>query len=258
MDSHEVLPEVDPPALTASAVHVWLFASDLPLTPYEELLACLDASERDRASRFHFERDRLRFVAAHARLRRLLGRYTNSPDAELRFVHGPSGKPELDSGAGRPLVSFNLARSGGWAVAAVTAGAPVGVDLEALRDFPEHEDIARCHFAPAEIEALSRLPALDRAEGFLAVWTLKEAWLKATGDGLSAPLSRFDVLSDPGFVRKVAPSERIAGWRSFGLRPAPDIVAALSVQMASPKLTCFGFKSGQQPGPVNPEFHVVA
>jgi 4'-phosphopantetheinyl transferase len=236
--------EGQPPALTASAVHVWLFASDMPPSPYEELFACLDAPERDRASRFHFERDRLRFVAARASLRRLLGMYTQRPAAELRFIHKPSGKPQLDSGVGPPFVSFNLAHSGGWALVGVTAGAPIGVDLEKLRDIPEHEDIARRHFAPAEIEILSRLLAVDRAEGFLASWTLKEAFLKAIGDGLLAPLSRFDVLSDPGFVRRVAPSERVAGWRSLRLRPAPAIVAALAVQIGRPELTCFGFRSG--------------
>jgi 4'-phosphopantetheinyl transferase len=243
MDTEEPTLGVQPPPLTESAVHLWLLSSEVPSARYDVLAAALDDSERQRASAYHFERDRRRFVAVRGSLRQLLGAYARRPATEFRFLEGPGGKPRLDPGV-CPKLSFNLSRSQGWALIGVAAGASIGVDIETVRNIPEHEDIARRHFATAEIESLRRLPAADVAERFLVGWTLKEAYVKATGDGLSARLPGFDVLSDPGFVRVLQPgsSERAAGWRLFRLHPAAATVAALAVRIAQPDLTCFGFR----------------
>lgn len=244
LDFHRFEPQAHVAALGESAVHLWLLPAAMAPGCHDELLAELDAAERERAFRFHFQRDRHLFVIRRASLRRLLGVYTQRRASELRLSNGPAGKPRLATGNGSPRISFNVASTDHWVLIGVTGGAPIGVDVEAVRDIPEHEEIASRHFAPGERECLRLLPARDRMEGFLACWTLKEACVKATGEGLSAALPQFDVLSDPGFVRTDGgpPAwEHMAGLRSLRLRPAPGCVAAVAVRIAEPELTCFGF-----------------
>jgi len=220
-------------ALEERDVHLWLLPLDLPPRSCEELTAALDLDERDRASRFHFDRDRRRFESGRGLLRFLLGGYTGTAPAAIRFEYGPQGRPCIAGALGTARVEFNLSHSGGWALLGVTRGRAIGVDLEAARHIPELEDIARRHFAPAEMDSLLRLPPPRRTEGFFACWTRKEAYVKAIGGGLSVPLDRFEVSVDPGapvgFRSIDGSAEAAANWSLWGFRPLVDYWAAVAV-----------------------------
>jgi 4'-phosphopantetheinyl transferase len=82
-------------------VHVYRIGLDLPPDSLEEARATISVDERGRADRFRFPRDRDRFIAARAALRRLLVRHVNGDPRQLRFTLGPYGKPELDGEEGR-------------------------------------------------------------------------------------------------------------------------------------------------------------
>ena len=164
-------------------------------------LALLDDTERERAARFRFDRDRVRFVAAHAQARRLLGRHLGLDPEGLRFATTVHGKPILALAAGAPpgaqaaegAVVFNLTHSGPVGYLAI-AGCSVGIDLEQLRPFDDLQSLIENYCSPAEIAALAGLPPGSRAAGFLRVWTRKEAALKAWGTGIGAvPLDALHV-----------------------------------------------------------------
>lgn len=169
------------------------------------LLPLLDADERARAARFVFTRDRLRHVAAHALLRRVLARHLGHPAdasaetlaARVRYVVAADGKPSLADAAADGL-RFNLSHSGPWVLIAAAAGTDIGVDVEAHAPLPDLAALARTHFAEAENAALARLPGPERSAAFYRIWTRKEAWVKALGTGLAAPLHRFEVSAEPG------------------------------------------------------------
>jgi 4'-phosphopantetheinyl transferase len=86
---------------------------------------------------------------------------------------------------------FNLSHTAGLVACAVALDRDVGVDVEHL--WPPTFDIglARHHFAPAEVAGLEALPPEARRARFFALWTLKEAYIKARGLGLALPLERF-------------------------------------------------------------------
>lgn len=156
--------------------------------------AVLDDEERARAARFHEDRHRRRFIAAHAALRRVLGACTGRSAERLRFDQGPQGKPGLiDAGPW----CFNLSHSDDLALIAVTRGREVGVDLERHRPGVAIHDLARRFFAPAEAAALAVLPVAQREAAFFTCWSRKEAVVKALGTGLHTPLDRFQVEVDP-------------------------------------------------------------
>jgi 4'-phosphopantetheinyl transferase len=147
--------------------------------------ALLDPGERRRAAAFIFERDRVRFVRAHAFLRRRLGAFLGLAPEAVPIVAPDGAKPFVDGAH----VRFSLSHSGGLAVLAVTADREVGIDLELLdrsggfRD--ELDDLARACMTADEVAALADLPTDARVRRFLSFWTAKEARMKLTGEGLS-------------------------------------------------------------------------
>lgn len=151
-------------------------------------------------------RDRDRFVAARGLLRTLLGAYLRRAPAVLRFVYWEHGKPALAAEPGVTLPCFNLAHAGARALLAIAADRELGVDIEAVADALDWLPLAQAHFAPAEVDALRAGPPVGpfapgvpaTASGraaFYRTWALKEAWAKARGDGLAAPLASVDVSS---------------------------------------------------------------
>jgi 4'-phosphopantetheinyl transferase len=167
-------------------------------------LALLDENESRRAARFHFERDRSRFVAAHAQVRRLIGRHLGVDPAALRFTTTRHGKPILE-GDGQAL-AFNLTHSGTVGYLAI-ASFNVGIDVEQHRPFHDLQPLIDDYCSAAEITSLAALPASERVAAFLGVWTRKEAALKAWGTGIGAvPLDSLHVGLAVGLAAGLATS----------------------------------------------------
>ena len=163
---------------------LWLVDLDAPLA--DSALASLSSEERARATRFAFDRDRQRYLAAHVALRHVLSAATHHAVADLRFEIGPAGKPHL---AGSEQYHFNLSHSDRFGLIAISLEAEIGVDLEMLRPMPDWAELVQAHFSPAEFAALEQAEdAPTRDKAFLLGWTRKEACLKAIGIGLDHDL----------------------------------------------------------------------
>ncbi len=176
----------------------------------------LDDTERDLAARFVFSRNRIEYVAAHVLMRSVLrAMLPGCPPATWRFVPGEHGKPELWIGDRSAPVSFNLSHTHGMVgVAAVAAaGCALGFDVEAL-DRAVTLEIADHYFCPEEVAWLYRQAPPDRMDGFLRLWTLKEAFIKATGEGLARDLASFWFEPMPPRLHlKGTPAEAADDWR---------------------------------------------
>lgn len=149
--------------------------------------APLSREELERANRYIFEHDRVRYLVSHAALRELLGQ--NGAVPAQPFSTGPHGKPYLAGFAWH----FNLSHSADEALVALSAVHEVGVDIEAVKPIDQLEDLARQYFTPRELEAWSRLGETARLHAFFSLWSRKEACVKAAGWGLNLPLQHFDV-----------------------------------------------------------------
>lgn len=201
-------------------VDVWVAGLLVAPTVRRRLAAALSADERDRAARYRTEADAHRFTVARGRLRQVLGAALGCDPAEVRFATGP-GKPRL-AGDGP---AFNLSHAGDLALVAV-ARFEVGVDVEHLASAPPWEEVAPVACTPAEVDALRRLPAARRDAAFCSLWTGKEAYLKATGDGLAVAPHLVTVgVPSPG---RHTPAG--GGWSVLGVRPAPGYVAAVAAE----------------------------
>lgn len=150
----------------------------------------LPSAERERADRFRFAEDRRSFIRAHTLLRLLLGQLLGTAPSEVPIAADAQGKPRLAGGSGP---HFNLSHTRAAAAVAITAATPIGIDIELVRPLDDMEAIARDNFAAAETAAILGLPPGRRQDAFFSCWTRKEAVVKALGDGLSRPLSSFEV-----------------------------------------------------------------
>ncbi len=241
------------PPLADGEVHVWRVPLDQPADHLEVLRRTLAADERQRAERFHFEKDRRHFVAGRGLLRTILGHYLGRDPGSLQFAYNPQGKPMLVGEGGS--LCFNLAHSHGLALFAVSRGRELGVDLERIRPEFAGEQVARRFFSPREVAALRSLGGERRHEAFFVCWTRKEAYLKATGKGLSLPLDCFDVSLLPGepaalLATRHDPSE-VGRWSLRALSPALGYAGALVVEGSGWRLRCGSFAgaSGLGNGP---------
>jgi len=158
----------------------------------------LDDAERQRAARFVFARNRVEFIAAHALLRIALASECGASPEAWDFVAAAHGKPAAWLGGAPAPLSFNLSHTTGMVGFAAVAGPDrtLGFDLENLaRDIDLK--VADRYFTQQEVAWLADLPEKERARGFLRLWTLKEAFIKATGKGLTQDLDSFWFVPSP-------------------------------------------------------------
>jgi 4'-phosphopantetheinyl transferase len=214
--------------------HAWLIPTDVAPLRLRALEAILSPDEQERAARFHFERDRARFVVARGSLRRILGRYLGLPPDAFRFLYSSHGKPYLAGDGRAALLSFNVSHSGDWALCAVAGGRRVGVDVEIIRADLAGETIAERFFSPREVAALRSLAPGEQVAAFFRCWTRKEAFLKARGEGLSLPLDRFDVSLRPGeppaLLRTLDDPFEARRWSMLALPSPPMHETALVIE----------------------------
>jgi len=231
------------PGLPDDEVHVWRIDLDDDSRPLEETAACLTQDESLRASAFHFERDRLRFIAGRAALRRILASYCEVSPAEIRFTYGDQGKPELARPPGDSGLRFNLSHSRGLALCAVTRMRVIGVDVEKIRARSNIERVAERFFSTAENSALRSIPREQRREAFFRCWTRKEAYLKAQGSGVFGGSTGFDVSlapEEPARLQRIqGDPDEAAPWTLRDLTPAAGFVAAVLAQGTDWKLRLF-------------------
>ena len=177
-------------------VQLWRAELDVNAVARASLHRWLSPEERTRADRFRAEKDRARYLAAHGWLRRLLAQYLGILPGELRFAQNVNGKPHVDSPDAKWL-RFSLAHSDALALIAVAREREVGVDVERVSEGPIDSALVRRTLSPQEQQNLANRPSRERAGAFYALWTMKEAYAKATGAGLSGPLQHFGAPLSP-------------------------------------------------------------
>jgi 4'-phosphopantetheinyl transferase len=229
--------------LEAGNIHVWRAELNVNAANLDRFREFLDVEELARARRFRFEPDRGHFIAAHGILRAILGHYLDAEPCGLRFRTNAYGKPALIGGSDRPAPSFNMSHSSGLALYAFSRGREVGIDLERISpEFP-YRQIAESFFSQSEQQTFGSLPVGKQVEAFFICWTRKEAYLKATGRGLSVPLDGAECsvgIDEPVLnLRGCRGPGPLSMWSFRQLIPADGYTAALAVEGSGWQLRCF-------------------
>lgn len=225
-----------PPPLAESELHCWLLAPETPAASalLERSQAWLSEEEKDRAARFHFERDRRLFLLGRGLARAHLGALLHLPPEGLRFQLQPKGKPELAEGQAPFPLFFNVSHTAGL-VALALSGSLVGIDVECFARLGDPLEVGATVFSPEEMEQLRSVDGDARHQLFATFWTLKEAYIKARGGGFSLPLKKVTcVLTEPEAPRlRFAPDfdDAPEAWQLGLFRPSAQHFGAFALRL---------------------------
>ncbi len=216
-------------------VHLWFLPTSLfsetELASHADLV--LSPKERRRAERFAFAKDRRSYIAAHWLIRKALSRCAPVPPEAWRFTRNALGKPVVAEPREGLGLLFNLSHTAGMVTSAVTRLGEVGVDVETVRP-REHLKLAHRYFAPVEISLLESLSPEDQVQAFFRLWTLKEAYVKACGQGLAMDLASFaypDVLQEEIKIEFAeSRDDHPSLWSFFRHEPDPEHKIAVAVK----------------------------
>jgi 4'-phosphopantetheinyl transferase len=230
-------------ALGNGEIHVWAGSLQPSAARTVAFAMILSRDETARAARFRFDRDRNRFIAGRGLLRTILAHYVNGNPSRLKFDYGPKGKPSLSECDQSHGVHFNLAHSDDLLLVAVARSWNIGIDVERIRPFADTEGIAERFFSQRECGGLRHLADAQKLPAFFNLWTRKEAWLKATGDGISDCLGQVEVsflTGEPArLISLPGSTEAVHNWTLRELVPAPGYVGALAAPADDIHLNCW-------------------
>ena len=156
---------------------------------HRQLRALLSATELARNSRFSQPILRRRDAICRGLLRYQLSELLDLPSDAIALKSNPNGKPLLAQP--RRKFHFNYSHSGDYVAYAFCRHTTVGVDIENTRRSNNTTGIASHFFAAAEVAALESLPKKKQKQRFFEYWTLKEAYIKARGEGIFLGLGKF-------------------------------------------------------------------
>ena len=174
-------------------VHVWEIGLQ-GKNENRELQNILSVDELNRANRFHFKKDRFRYVFTRSMLRVLLSRYLISSPLQIKFQYNNYGKPHLKRNIHYSNIEFNVSHSDQLVLIAVSGNGPIGIDIEKKRYFKNYLEIINGFFSQKEKDILSNIPNDERLHYFYALWSRKEAYVKALGGGMSIGFDTFSVV----------------------------------------------------------------
>ena len=230
--------------LGPSQIHLWQYPIGDPPDGRHlaHAITLLSDTEKNRYAAFHFEKHAAEYALSHAMLRLALSEYAPVRPDQWQFLTGEKGKPEIAAPALDTPLWFNLSHTDGFAICVTGRVRHLGVDVENMNRRTSYQDLAQRFFAPSESEYIRNLsPSLQR-EAFFRIWTLKEAYIKADGRGLSIPLDSFCFRFPPETPTQVAfgseggshAEANPAAWSFFEVPHEPDFRISVAVKNPGP------------------------
>lgn len=211
--------------LSSDQIHLWRARLDMAGYDDELFWEYLSESERERANRIVFPHHRLRFIRSHGISRAILARYCKKSAGELKIANSIYGKPFLEN-CEKQEIKFNLSHSEDLMVIGIAPGREIGVDIEVHSSKVDWRQIAKGYFCAREIHIIeSQESEVAQISAFYQLWTSKEAYMKACGQGMAVPLHRVEVefqRGNPAFFIELPGGEaEIRQWQLFGFLPVP-------------------------------------
>ncbi len=203
-----------------------LFQESIAGALWDGLERGISSAENAKANRFVSLDDKRACVAAHWLKRGMLTSADPSIDPlSWDFEDGAHGKPLV---LGRSDLHFNLSHCRGLVACALRRDGPVGIDVE-FSNKPAPSAVAEHYFSPPELAWWQALPEAQKNKAFFGIWTLKEAFIKATGEGLSRQLRGFSVCVESlALLPQGEMTEQAPSWRFHQVEPDHQHVLALA------------------------------
>jgi 4'-phosphopantetheinyl transferase len=221
-----------PDPLNPGSVQIWI--ADLQTwknyaTPMRLLLS---KQEQDRLERYKIPIKKQEFLSSRGILKFILSKYTGIPPEHVQLEISPDGKPFLPGSQ----IQFNISHSAEKLICVLCLDNLIGVDIQEIYPITGSDHIIQTFFSPAEVQYLSSAAAQQRnQELFFAIWTAKEAYLKAVGSGIRRSFNQLSIIPEGEDLRSFQlqipdSKEREAGWTIISLEVGENYSAALAYQ----------------------------
>jgi len=199
---------------------VWMARISQAQDSLPDLDPCLDPRDRERAARFRFPEDRARFALGRGLLRICLGEYLRQKPETVELSYTDRDRPVL---AHAETIQFSISHTHDLVAVALTADACIGIDLEYVKSTADLPELAERILSTRDLKVFQTLSPDEALSAFFRVWTRKEAYLKATGEGITEALQQISVSMGPEEISSVIDDRDIStaqDWRLLGL-PVP-------------------------------------
>jgi 4'-phosphopantetheinyl transferase len=196
------------PVIQTGEIHLYTATTGSSSEFTEQCRLALTNAELERSSYFKFKEAQENYVISQGGLKLLLSSHLKIPAHEVKFGRHSKGKPySIDD----PSLFFNISNSGNRVVYAFSRAGDVGIDLEYIRPLPDLDELIEKNFSTKEREYIYKNDQ-ERLQRFFKFWTVKEAYLKAIGEGMrltpdnlefSIENGVFKLISVKGFYEQV-------------------------------------------------------
>jgi 4'-phosphopantetheinyl transferase len=215
-------------------VDIWQTSLIRSSPEIEKLASSLNIEERSRADKFKSEIHRNRFIVARGVLRQILSLYLDLNPNKIEFIYSDRGKPYLSDN--HLNLQFNLSHSEDLAVYAITQNKKIGIDVEYINSNNDYLGIARRFFSAKEVKTIEAVTKTERSQLFFQFWTAKEAYLKATGEGLSGSLDKVEINFDQEKYIYTINSKNTPNWQLYQFNPTEKYLATVAVEIEAGKI----------------------
>lgn len=224
------------PILQNHDVHIWCADLNIPDDLLQQLFRLLNHAEKERAARYIRTVDRSHFIAARSILRDILSRYCHCAAENIQFNYNAKGKPFLNFELMKFNIHFNLSHSHGVALYAISHCENIGIDIEYNQRQIHPLEIAQRFFSKEEIALLSHLPKSEQLTNFYKIWTRKEAYVKAIGEGISNTLDQFsvDLINFKSKIKSSTTNGKLSDWYIYDILMDPNYTATLALSFDEP------------------------
>lgn len=223
-------------------IHIYrLNLSETSDEHYSQALRLLDSEEGVRAGRYRHESSKRSFVQVRSALRILLGHYLGQSPESIRFELGEKGKPRLAGTEPNQGLVFNVSHSGDFGLIALALDTELGVDVERIRAMTYMDGMAERCFADCELAWWKALPEGQQQAAFYEFWSCKEAFVKATGEGITLGLDAcvVDLSGPPRLVAVPVNCGKAHDWRLAKVEVGAGH-SAVVCHRGDPRLVRFG------------------
>lgn len=201
------------------------------------LFSYLSYEEKIRMNRLLRESLKRQYVISHGFLRLLLGKYLAIVPSKIQYNYNKFKKPFCIQD---PSLYFNMSHSNNYIAYVFSYGYRAGIDIEFIKYIPKIENLFSSIASPQEGFLFEKQNEIDKTYFFYKTWTIKEAFLKALGVGLTYPLSDVETTIIPKErfkVLKFDPNKEIlTGWTFIPIKFIPDYLGTVAVEKKNEKI----------------------
>lgn len=221
--------------LNKDDIHIWLI--EPPCHADYNLFSVLSVEEKNRANLFFSDHQKIFFSYCHSYLRSLIALYNHCDPSEVKFIRSPNGKPYLIRK--NQNLNFNISHSGEAVIICLARDFEVGIDLERIDHSLDWRELTQDVLTTNEQYIIMNYDIREQIRIFYAIWTLKEAYLKGTGEGIASLLKNIEFIGpffqEQEFVKACHAFDQDQGWFLKSLGTLPNYSAAIAIN-SEPKL----------------------